>query len=38
MDTKLDLLAVEAGKNGDPQRYSELVERYEQRGYAVAWI
>ena len=37
MDTERDLLAVEAIKNGDPQRYSELVERHEHRVYAVAW-
>ncbi len=37
MDVNLDLIAVEAIKKGDRQRYRELVERYEQRVYAVAW-
>jgi RNA polymerase sigma-70 factor, ECF subfamily len=37
MDTNLDARAVEAVKNGDRQRYRELVDRYERRVYAVAW-
>ncbi|MBN1972844.1 MAG: sigma-70 family RNA polymerase sigma factor [Sedimentisphaerales bacterium] len=37
MDTNLDLMAVEAIKKGDRQRYRELVERHEQQVYAVAW-
>jgi RNA polymerase sigma-70 factor (ECF subfamily) len=37
MDANLDLMAVEAIKKGDRQRYRELVERHEHRVYAVAW-
>jgi RNA polymerase sigma-70 factor, ECF subfamily len=37
MHANLDLIAVEAIKNGDMERYQELVERYEQQVYAVAW-
>ena len=34
---ELDAVAVEAVKLGDGERYRELVERYEQKVYAVAW-
>ena len=37
MDTNLDAQAVVAVKNGDRQRYRELVDRHERRVYAVAW-
>jgi len=37
MEANLDLIAVEAIRNGDLERYQELVERYEQQVYAVAW-
>jgi RNA polymerase sigma-70 factor (ECF subfamily) len=37
MDANLDLIAVEAIKKGDMERYQELVLRYEQQVYAVAW-
>lgn len=42
MDTTLSILgadaaAVAAVRNGDAERYRELVERHEPRVYAVAW-
>ncbi len=36
-NAELDAVAVEAVKHGDGERYRELVERYEQKVYAVAW-
>src|SRR5579871_6616983 len=33
----LDAQAIDAVRQGDPDRYRELVERYEQQVFAVAW-
>ena len=35
--SQLDQSAVAAVRGGDPERYRELVERYERRVFAVAW-
>ncbi len=37
MNEELDAQAVEAVRQGEPDRYRELIERYERRVYAVAW-
>ncbi len=34
---EMDELAIEAVRNGDTERYGELVERHERKVYAVAW-
>ena len=37
MNSKLDAQCVLAVRNGDAERYRELVERHERRVFAVAW-
>ncbi|NQU40808.1 MAG: RNA polymerase sigma factor [Lentisphaerae bacterium] len=37
MSTDLDILAVEAVRQGDTERYGELVERYQRLVYGIAW-